>query len=163
MVNKMAHPKKVMIWGAVGWNFKSKLVFIEGHINGDKYFDEIICGSGLLDDADIAFGDFQWLLQQDNAKLHIRKDVLEAMSNLSITILPRWPPYSPDLNIIETIWAIMKQRVQAQNPSTIEELKNIIQDVWDNLSFETINGLVNEMNNRLIKCIAVNGYTIQEL
>ena len=33
-MDKRAHPKKVMIWGAIGANFKSKLIFIDQTIDG---------------------------------------------------------------------------------------------------------------------------------
>lgn len=161
MTPKVAHPPKVMIWGAIGHNFKSKLVFIQGNVTGDVYFDEIICGSGLLEDADQRWGLGNWILQQDNARPHVRKDILEAMMYYSIDILPQWPPYSPDLNPIELVWAIMKRRVEAQNPKSIQELKNIIFDVWENLSMQTINSLVDQMPNRIQKVISSQGYTIQ--
>ena len=161
MISNVAHPPKVMIWGAIGRNFKSKLVVITGTITGDVYFDDIICGSDLLEDADAVWGMGNWVFQQDNARPHIRKDIIEAMKNLAIDILPQWPPYSPDLNVIETVWAIMKIRIESQNPSSIEDLKNLIFEVWNNLSFETINSLVEEMPTRLQKVIDSGGYTIQ--
>ena len=71
--NHNAHPKKVMIWGAIGQNFKSRLVFLDKNITGEVYFDEIICGSHILDDADSVYGFNQWYLQQDNARPHIKK------------------------------------------------------------------------------------------
>ena len=55
MYDKVAHPQKVMVWDAIGTNFKSKLVFIEGKINGEKYFDDIICDSGFHEAADEVF------------------------------------------------------------------------------------------------------------
>ena len=42
--------------------------------------------------------------------LDLMCDIIESMKNLSMKIL-KWPPYNPDLNIIKTIWAIMKRRV----------------------------------------------------
>ena len=91
--NHNAHPKKVMIWGAIGQNFKSRLVFLDKNITGEVYFDEIICGSHILDDADSVYGFNQWYLQQDKARPHIEKDILDVMASLKIQILPGWPPY----------------------------------------------------------------------
>lgn len=162
MIDKKAHREKVMVWGAIGEGFKSDLLFIEGNVTGDYYFDNIICG-GFLEKADKTYGYNNWLFQQDNARPHIKKSTLEAMSNLDIRLLEGWPPYSPDLNIIETVWAIMKRRVNESRPKTKIELKMIISKVWEELTLETIHGLVAEMPNRLVQVIASNGYTIQHI
>ena len=158
-----AHPEKVMIWGAIGQNFKSKLIFLDETIDGDDYFKKIIQASNVFQEANGTFGEGDWLLQQDNARPHIRKDVVRDMKEMGIRILENWPPYSPDLNIIERVWAIMKLRVGQLNPQNGAELRDVIQLVWDELSFSTINSLVSEMPNRLIKVIAHDGRTIQHL
>ena len=116
-----------------------------------------------IDDEDSVYGFNQWYLQQDNARPHIKKYILDAMASLRIQILPGWPPYSPDLNIIETIWAIMKRRIDQQRPQSIDELKQTILNVRENVSYNTINALVAEMPRRLIQVIAMNGMTIQHL
>lgn len=163
MIDNKAHKEKFMVWGAIGEGFKSDLVFIDGVVTGDRYFDEIICGSGFLEKADAHYGFNNWVLQQDNARPHIKKTTIEAMENLDIHILQGWPPYSPDLNIIETVWAIMKRRIQLQRPKSIDQLKKICLEVWDGISLEIIHGLVAEMPNRLISVIRNNGYTCQQI
>ena len=45
----------------------------------------------------------------DNATFHKRKDTTELIEDAGHTIL--WlPPYSPDLNRIEQMWAWVKQK-----------------------------------------------------
>ena len=61
------------------------------------------------------------------------------------------------------IWAIMKRRINQQRPQSIDELKQTILNVWENVSYNTINALVAEMPRRLIQVIAMNGMTIQHL
>lgn len=157
--DKMAHPPSLMVWGGVGWNFKTKLVFIEGTVTAASYITDIIEGSGLVDEANNAFpGGF--CLQQDNARPHTARTTLEYFNNNSIAILAGWPPYSPDLNIIEVVWAIMKRRVEVKNPSSIEELKVVIQSVWNELSFQTINSLVESMERRMHYVVMHHGLTI---
>jgi hypothetical protein len=68
--------------------------------------------------------------------------MMKALSNISVRVLSGWPPYSPGLNIIEIIWAKVKNRVQGKNPKTIEKLKAVLCKVWNKLSFATINKLV---------------------
>jgi hypothetical protein len=79
-----APPKKIMVWGAIGYNFRSPLHFVEGTVHGDYYFDEILVGSVFLEAADKAFGYNNWRLQHDNARPHIKKDILTAMDYLDI-------------------------------------------------------------------------------
>ena len=162
-IAKKAHPEKIMIWGAVGYNYKSPLIFIDGQINGDYYLNNIIRNSGFLESVAKSFPDNNWILQQDNARPHIRRDIVEAMRNLNIKLLDNWPLYSPDLNIIEVIWAIMKSKIKCKNPNNKEELKRTIQEVWDNLSLATINSLIAQMPRRLQQAITNNGTTITHL
>lgn len=64
------------------------------------------------------------------------------MKELEIDLLDHWPPYSPDLNNIEVIWAIMGKRVEMMKPKSIEDLEKIVIEVWNNITFKTNNGLV---------------------
>jgi hypothetical protein len=152
-----------MIWGAVGYNFKGPLHVVHtGTVDWKYYHNEIIC-RGFRDAADRAFGYFNWVLMQDNAHPHVCKAMKEAVTNLAVQVLPNWPLYSPYLNIIETIWAIMKRRVEASKPKTLDALIAVLFEVWDNLSVSTINGLIAQMPNRLIQVIAGNGHIIQHV
>ena len=160
---KRAHPPKVMIWAAIGYNFKGPIVFINDTVDADVYINDILLGSKVVDQADRAFGRGAWLFQQDNARPHISREAKLRMAEMGIKLLEEWPPYSPDLNIIERVWAIMKLRVDQQEPRTLQELKQIILDVWQNLTLETINSLVAEMPQRLIQVIANEGRTIHHI
>jgi hypothetical protein len=161
--SRKAHPEKVMIWGAVGFNFKSSLHFVkEDSVTSDYYFNEIIIGR-FLDEVTAAYGHRGWVFQQDNARPHVSKKVIQGLQFLDIQMLTPWPAYSPDLNIIERVWAICKNRIAETNAETLDQLKEIVQSVWDNLTFQTINALVAEMPRRLEMVIARDGRTIQRL
>ena len=60
----------------------------------------------------------------DNATFHKRKDIQEAIQKAG-HILEYLPPYSPDLNPIEQLWAKAKQMVRSFEYS-IDELFNIL-------------------------------------
>ena len=143
------HPPQVMIWGSIGWNFKSSLVFIDGSIDANTYIEKIIFGSDFIEKADALWGIGHWLFQQDNAPAHRAHETIEVLHELGISILENWPPYSPDLNIIEVVWAIMEARIEVLMPKTLEDLKRSIVDTWNALSNETINGLVASMERRI--------------
>ena len=50
-----------------------------------------------------------------------------------------WPPYSPDLNVIEQVWALLKVRTSNYHPSNVDELKIATQKAWDSITQNEIN------------------------
>ena len=62
------------------------------------------------------------LIVMDNARLH-RKNILEKIIKETGHSLLFLPPYSPDLNPIEKLWANMKKKLKdiAHNFNTLEE------------------------------------------
>lgn len=48
--------------------------------------------------------------QQDNARPHIAKHVMRMFLEEQVSLL-EWPAHSPDLNIIEYVWKILKDRI----------------------------------------------------
>ena len=52
----------------------------------------------------------QIIWQQDNAPIHISKKTKKFLNNKEINIMT-WPPYSPDINLIQNLWAIVKRNL----------------------------------------------------
>ena len=55
-----------------------------------------------------------------------------------------WPAFSPDLNPVENIWAILSHSVYANGKQydNVADLKTAIFQAWDNVTFDTIAHLV---------------------
>ena len=51
----------------------------------------------------------------------------------------------------------MKRRVEKYRPKNIQQLSYILQSVWNNLSYYTINGLIDSFPKKIQKCIQNNG------
>ena len=149
-----------MGWGAIGKDFKSELVIFEENVTADVYIEQVIYGSNLIFDADDHYVYDRWVFQQDNARPHIALKTMEHLRELQVKLLANWPPYSPDLNIIEVVWAIMKRRLNAIQARTLADVKRVVLQVWEDLSFETINNLVEQMPKRMKALVNKNGETV---
>ena len=55
------------------------------------------------------------LYMQDNAPCHKAHSTIKALREVGIVPI-RWPPYSPDLNPIESLWNILKNHIQVNSP-----------------------------------------------
>ena len=145
-----------MVYGGIAMGYKSPLIIIEkGSIDAISYIDDLVDSSGIIPDMNSIHGAFGWTLMQDGASSHTAQvtiDYLKTYCNL----LDDWPSGSPDLNPIENLWSIMKCRVGEKNPQTIEELIQIVIEVWNSLTMEEINKLILSMKKR-ISIVRSNG------
>jgi transposase len=68
-----------------------------------------------------------------------------------------FPPYSPDLNLIENLWADMVKRMASQRADTKEELEELVANTWAATSKEFCSELVRSMPKRIAQVIERNG------
>jgi transposase len=58
------------------------------------------------------------------------------------------PAQSPDINPIEGIWAIIKQRLRRRVFDLEEEIKEALQEEWDKITMEEIRHRIADMPRR---------------
>ena len=70
-----------------------------------------------------------------------------------------WPAKSPDVNIIENIWEIMARRVYLRQRQfdTVEQLKEVIEDVWATISGELLQKLYRSIRRRMLAVLDGQG------
>ena len=68
-----------------------------------------------------------------------------------------WPPQSPDLNIIESVWDNMKRQKDLRKPTSTEDLWLVIQDVWNNLPAEFLQKLCASVPRRIDAVLKAKG------
>jgi len=79
-------------------------------------------------------------------------------------VLP-WPSYSPDLNPIENIWALLKRRVEKKIKAMVARKEKVAQDVfiavvkkeWDEIPIAAILTSIKSMPERVQACINAEG------
>ena len=74
-----------------------------------------------------------------------------------------WSARTPDLSPIEHVWDMMKQKLTLfPEPATaIAELRQRLQDAWENPSQDDIQHLHDRLHARIRACVAARGgYTV---
>lgn len=159
----------IMCWAAIGYSFKSQLYFVcmDGQGKGftqKKYEAQILRGPL----REIFKERHDFFCVEDGSRVHGLKDTKRnrglcnsARIECHIATLLDWPGNSPDLNPIENVWRILKQRLRNRNPHggwSLEELKAALIDIWDNeITVEDFNKFIDSMPQRIRKVIARKG------
>ncbi len=68
-----------------------------------------------------------------------------------------WPSMSPDLNTIEHLWGILKQKVEERKVSNIHQLRDVFMEEWKRTPVAICEALVNSMPKRLKAVLENNG------
>ena len=94
------------------------------------------------------------IFMHDGAPCHRSKAVKEFLEQENVQVLD-WPGNSPYLNPIENLWKLMKAKVAEKYPSKLNELQQVIKEVWvQELSSEYCYKLVSSMPGRMQVVIA---------
>ena len=64
---------------------------------------------------------------------------------------------SPDLNPIEHLWGILKQKMEVHKVSNIHQLCDVVMEEWKRTSVATCEALVNSMPKRVKAMLENNG------
>ena len=88
-----------------------------------------------------------WRLQQDNDPKHTPKVAQEFIARNRIKIVD-WSTNSPDLNLVENVWKIVKDKVEIRMPKNIEELKQFLAEEWNAIPENVVNNLIQSMKIR---------------
>ena len=144
----------MMLWGFIAHDGRKCLQKVCGTIHSIKYLQ--ILQESLL--PEMFLGE---KLQQDNAPAHNSILSKTWFSENGLEILEDWPPNSPDINIIENVWSLLKKRVFQRHPKNIEELWAFCQEEFERIPLEYIQNLYNSIPDRLNKIVQCNGKNIK--
>jgi transposase len=155
------YPIQVMVWGSIARDFKSSLMRVDEHLNADQYV-AMIAASGVIELMNARHGQTGWVFQHDLASPHRGKITRQFVEPLCLTLLSEfhWPANSPDLNVIENLWAILKRRMATQDSETADGRWEQVRTAWDNITFDEINHLVDSFDSRLQGVMVLHGESL---
>jgi hypothetical protein len=141
------HPPKLHVWAGISYYGKTELYVFTG--NMDTEFYEGILKERLLVDAARIFGGRPWTFQQDGDPKHTSNRVQRWLKK-NVTFIGKkdWPANSPDLNVIENLWAHLQRQVYARDPRTLAQLQRYIEEEWEAIPLERLQRLVDSIPRR---------------
>jgi transposase len=142
---------RVMVWAAVGIGFKSPIVQFpqkQGEddekkpfrLNGDSYVTRCLSRA-------IPAMKGRWFLQ-DGARPHVTHRVRRYLTSRTKWV-EDFPPYSPDLNMIECVWPLLNMRIAMRKPHDLASLRTAITAAWDSITQAEIDSICSGFSSRI--------------
>ena len=109
-----------------------------------------------------------WTWQQDGATAHTANDTQQWLENECSDWIKKdeWPPKSPDLNPLDYgIWGILTEKVSTMrnNLQTVDDLKLLLTNVWDDILQEDVRKTCQTWGKRLQAVTTANGGHFEHL
>ncbi len=145
---------RLMFWASIHFKGVGELYCIEGTLDGKGYIELL---DTVIPKIKKKLNVRSFCLQDDNSSIHRAEIVSQYKRRENIRSLENWPARSPDLNPIETLWAIFKKRIRDRAPKDLEQLKSYAFQEWTNISQDLIQKLYRSMPKRLKEVIKAQG------
>lgn len=150
-----------MVWGAI-WGqcpiYRSNCIALERDFDAKKNGYSSRSYIKILDENLLILYQDHLLFAQDNAPIHKSKATMKWLNDNGVRLL-ELPPYSPDMNCIEHMWSLLKQKLLELYPDLVPErsmdeesrakLIRCIQDAWLKIDKQTIRSLITSMPARV--------------
>ena len=135
--NLSSDKRSLMFWGAIRSDGRKLLVKCPNKLNAVGYLEilKIYEKRHFLD----------LIFQQDNALVHKSKIIGNFFQENEWEVL-EWPAYSADLNPIEKLWAILKQRLRKQTVFW-ENLEEKVYEIWNEIDADVVRNLYENYTN----------------
>lgn len=149
----------IMVWGCVSRFGVHDIECLEGSIDGPRYIS--VLKDNIIPIKNDYFKSDHFIFQQDNAPVHNSQVVQKFLENHKIQVI-NWPPYSPDINIMENIWFYLKEELIKLNVahSKKELWLNVgitMEQMWTSEMTKKANDLYESLPDRMEAIIKAKG------
>ena len=144
----------VKYWGSMSSNGVGSLVLISARFTGPSYLN--ILKKHLRRSAHRLIGE-DFILQHDNDPRHRSGVVITWLGQQRIEVLDDYPPNSPDISLIENLFALWKRNIAKFRPDDVLKLKKIATREWKKLTPQLCSRLVSSVPRRLQALLDSNG------
>ena len=153
--------KSIMVWARIGYNFRTKLLFIEKSLDSDGYI-KLLENNNIIEEIKAKYDPSKIHFQQDGAPCHTSARTIKWLKE-RIKIIEDWPPNSPDLTPIENMWPILKGKVNDRKEKDWKQMKQIITEEYQSIDQNVINNLIKSITDRFRLCLENGGHSIARI
>ena len=133
----------VLIWACFCHDKLGPCIVVDSRMNSTVYINDILKPFHRKFYSNLVRKIPNLVLMQDNAPCHTSGQTRKWLTQKKIKLLT-WPPQSPDMNPIESLWDILEKRINARSnrPKNLRELKEVLLQEWNELPAQTLCKLV---------------------
>jgi transposase len=142
----------LMLYGAIKSSGQRCLVRCQKSVNSQEYIQ--VLQTGLLPMYNI--NDY---LIQDSAPCHTSKTTQDFLEKKGVCVISDFPPVSPDINIIENMWSLLKNRVACHSVKTLNELWAVCENEWQDIPNDTVQKLYDSIPSRIQAILKSKGHS----
>jgi transposase len=149
---------RLMVWACFRWEKLGPIIVIDRSMDSQKYIETLESHLYPFWKKSKRRIPSLWF-QHDGAPCHRAGSVKNWLMGRRIRSLA-WPAQSPDLNAIEHVWNILKNKIQGRRPlpQNLEQLKDAIYEEWSSIDPLILRKLVSSMSSRIRSVICCKGY-----
>ena len=144
---------KVNVWGCMSLNGFGEVHTFTQNMDGPLYCEIL---EEHLESSAAALFKGPWILQEDNDPKHKSRVAEDWKREHHIKVLP-WPARSPDLNPLENVWTLLKDRAMGRGPRDAAQLARCIKEEWAAFPRDLAKSMVASVPRRLKSVIAAGG------